>query len=204
MDNNILLIMMYFLFNSQNDADNNTQLHNITNYIKSIEIEPKYTNEKLKLVKNILPLLPIEYTASVHKSILLSEKIVNIIEITDVMNKPSNTLDYKPINVANNKERVEKIISIVQTDFPRPKMKNIGLIMDLVLNMDKYKNIFNVVSNLSSNTGSSKDTNNMMKIMEAFVGDGDKKGMDGIKDMAKMMELLNVFDMPKREKPMEG
>lgn len=203
MDNNIILIMIYFLFNSQNDSNNN-QLHTITDYIKSIEIEPKYTYEKLKLVKNILPLLPIEYTASVHKSILLSEKIVNIIEIADVMNKPSNTLDYKPIDVASNKERVEKIISIVQTDFPKPKLKNIGLIMDLVLNMDKYKNIFKVVSSLSSNTESSKNSNNMMNIMEAFVDNGDKKGMDSIKEMAKMMELLKVLDAPKREKPMEG
>lgn len=202
MDTNIILLIVYLLQSS--NSSNNDQVHIIKDYFKSMEIKPDYTREKLKLVKNLLPLVPEEYGNPVQKSVLLSEKIIRILEITEVMNQPTDKLEYTPIPVANNQERINKIISIVQKDFSKPKIKNLGFIMELITNMDKYKKMFSVISSLTSSTENNKDSKNMFKLMETFMGGGDQKSMDSFKDIAKMMELMKVLDSPIKEKTIEA
>lgn len=202
MDTNIILLIVYLLQSSS--SSDNDQVHIIKDYFKSMEIKPDYTKEKLKLVKNLLPLVPEEYGNPVQKSVLLSEKIIRILEITEVMNQPTDKLEYTPIPVANNQERINKIISIVQKDFSKPKVKNLGIIMEIITNMDKYKKMFSVVSSLTSSTENNKDSKNMFKLMETFMGEGDQKSMDSFKDIAKMMELMKVLDSPIKEKTIEA
>lgn len=202
MDTNIILLIVFLLQSSK--GSNNDQIHILKDYFKGIEIKADYTKEKLKLVKTILPLVPEEYGKPVHKSVLLSEKIIRVMEIVEVMNLPTDILEYTPVPVANNQERINKIISIVQKDFSKPKMKNIGFVMDLISNFDKYKKMFSVVKSISSNTENMKDNKNMFKLMEAFMDEGDQKSMDSFKDIAKMMELMKVLDSPIKNKTIEA
>lgn len=202
MDTNIILLIVFLLQSS--NSSNNDQIHMITDYFKGMEIKPDYTKEKVKLIKNILPLVPEEFGNPVHKSVVLSEKVLRVLEIAEVMNQVPDKVEYATIPVANNQERINKIISIVQKDFSKAKSKNLGFIMELILNMDKYKKMLSVFSSLSSNSENTKDSKNMFKLVETFMGEGEQKNMDGIKDIAKMMELMKLLDSPIKEKTIEA
>lgn len=204
METPILLILLYLL---TNESNTNTEaalnpLHNVNNYLSTIEINQVYTKEKIKIAKKIGPLLPQEYAPAFNRSLLITEKVAKVMETMDFIKTsevaPMTALDLEP------KARLQKIVATVQDEVKSSQIENLGIVLDLLLNMDKYKKMLGAYTSLKNNKNPLSDTNSIMSLLDVFMDGGSDKDKEKIKDMTKMMDLMKILDSPKKDKPNES
>lgn len=188
--NTPILILIIYLLSDRNKDNQNDSLYMIKNYINTIEIDKKYTHEKIRLAKKILPLLPAEHYPPALKSISAAERIIKVMELSEFMKEESVPVST-PMNMnMDMKERVQRIISTVQEENNNPDFKNFGIVLDLIINMDKYKKAFSAFHSLKTNSGSSLDGNSIKDLMNVFMADSNDKDSGKINDMIKMFDIL--------------
>lgn len=198
MDTPILLVILYLL-NMESTASN--PLHNVTNYLSALEVDSDYTEEKIRIMKKISPYMPSQYNSTISKSILITEKIVRLIDVVEFL-KIEDTPRTTSIEL-ESKDRLKKIVNIVQDEVKSSKIDNMGMIMELILNMDKYKKMLQAYNTISRNKNGISDINSIMALMEAFMDGSSEKDKEKIKEMARMMDIMKILDSPKKEKPNE-
>lgn len=131
---------------------------------------------------------------------------MKILELKKHINN-SYKLDIEPLDFENNRERLNKIVTTVQKEIPKSNMSNLGIVIDLIVNMDKYKQMFNLLNHFTNTSNIHKDSTNMMKLMEPLLKEikkDDKSSMD-IDQIMKIMSTLNKPKITKKEnQPNEG
>jgi hypothetical protein len=196
--------MVVLLMIGKNKDIEFSNLNTFGNFINTMELNPKYTVEKINIVKKIGPYLPEDYIPLINKSILFTEKLIKINELVNFMQKEEYQYVGKPITVVNNKERLSKIIGTIQKEIPKSDLNNVGTVMDLIVNMDKYKTMFTMLNTVMSNQDGLKDTNSLMNLIAPLLGSENKMDNDKVKEMTKMMEIFKVLSTPKKENNMES
>lgn len=187
----ILILIIYLLSDRNKDKDKDNQsdsLYMIKNYINTIEIDRNYTYEKIRLAKKIAPLLPAEHYPPALKSISAAERLIKVMELSEFMKEESIPVST-PMNM-DSKERIQRIISTVQEENNNPEVKNFGIVLDLIINMDKYKKALSAFHSLKANSGSSLDGNSIKDLMDVFMADSKDKDSGKINDMIKMFDIL--------------
>jgi len=200
---NKLLIFIFLLIIGKNQGNEFASLQTLGNFINNIEIDPKYTLEKIKIVKKVGAYFPEHYIPLINKSILFTERLIKINELVDFMQNDEYQYIKEPISVDNTKDRLNKIMHTIQKEVPRPEVNNLGTMMDLILNMDKYKKMFSMLSSLMGNQDNSKDPTQLMSMLAPMLGNDSQKNNDKLKEMGKMMEIMKVLNSPKQENSKE-
>lgn len=204
MNNAIPIFLLIYLFNNS-QTSSNSGLHTVKEYIKDIQIDKEYSLEKIRLAKKICPLLPSQHTEKVTKSIQLCEKIIRLVEVNDIL-KTDMSFQVKPLDL-DPKERAQKIVATIQTEVDNTNIDNLGLVLDLVVNMDKYKKMFSTFSSLmstdkSNTTVSSK--NKVNSLMNALMENSSEEEKEKMKSMTKIFDLMNNIDLAETNKPNEN
>ena len=65
------------------------------------------------------PYFPEEYIPTINRSILFTERIIKINELANFMKYNEYQYIKEPIPVENNKDRISKIVNIVQKSFKK-------------------------------------------------------------------------------------
>ena len=138
-------ILLLTILLSMSKQSNTKGLVAINEYISNLQIDPKYTEEKINLARKIAPLMPPEYFQPISRSIYITESLVRIMELNEFMNKKSLVVEAAHIPVEDNRERLTRIVSVIQEEVPRSNMQNIGTVLEFVTNMDKYKKMFELL-----------------------------------------------------------
>ncbi|MBU5437462.1 hypothetical protein KQI42_05545 [Tissierella sp. MSJ-40] len=198
-----LLIMILLLMINRRKGSSSSSLHILSDLIENFEVDIKYTSEKVNVVKKIGPYFPDAYRPVLNKSIMFTEKILKLYEVVDFMKL--NEVEYitQSIPVNNNKERLNRIVSIIQQEFPKEEVKNMGMAMDLILNVDKYKKMFNLLNTVMSSQESLKDTSQLINLIEPLMDGKNPKEKEKLKEMSKMIEIMKILDTPKKDKSKE-
>lgn len=129
---------------------------------------------------------------------MLAEKIVRILDLVEFLNTPEENYSIEPVHVSDNKERISKIMATIQQEAPKSRVNNYGMVMDLLVNMDKYKIMLETFSSLMSNPDMLKDSKGIMKIMETFMQNSSIDNAK-LKEMSQMMQIIKALDSPKRK-----
>lgn len=199
MDNKIL-IFLFLLILGKNKESNSTALNSLGNFVNTMELDPQYTAEKIKIAKKVGAYFPEHYIPLINKSILLAERLIKISELADFMKEDEYVYIKEPISVNNNKERISKMVNVIQKETPKTEVKNLGMIMDLIVNMDKYKQMFGVLSSVMGNKDGLKDPTQLMSILGPIIGGDSQQNSDKMKEMNAMMEIMKVLNTPAPKK----
>ena len=173
----------------------------LSDYIRTLKIEPKYTIEKIELLKSIGPYFPEEYIPMINRSILFTERILKVNELAKFMSYNEYQYIKEPIPVENNRERISKVVNIVQKEASKIENNNLGLVIDLIVNMDKYKNMFSMLNSIMSNQEGLNDPAQLFKTLGPLLGVDGNKDKEKLKDINRMMEIIRVLNSPKKEIP---
>lgn len=198
LDNNIL-IFLFLMIAGKNQGNKLTGLNSLGNFINNIEINTKYTSEKIKMVKKIGAYFPENYIPLINKSILFTERIMKVNELVDFMKDDDYEYIKEPIAVDNNKDRLNKIVNVLQKEAHKSETKNVGMVMDFIINMDMYKKMFSVLSSIMGSQDGLKNPTQLMDILTPLMGNDAQKGNDKLKEMGQMMEIMKVLNSPKQE-----
>lgn len=199
---NIISLIVLLILSRRNEPEISGTLHTLEGYLNSIEIDTKYTLEKIEISKKIRPYVPIEYTESFNKSIIITESIVKLTEV----NKLINSLDTEFVYSVEmeSTERIKKIINIVQNEIQSASLKDLGFALDLISNIENYKKIFGVLTTVLKEPGALNDPNSLMKLMDVFLAGSVEKDKSKIKDLSNMIDIFKMLDSTKKDKPNEA
>lgn len=190
-------ILLLLILSSTRNRDKSGGLASVSEYINNMEINPNYTEEKITLARKIAPLMPVEYINPINRSISITESLMRIMELRAYMNTSTTSAQMSPIPIENNKERISKIISVIQEEVPRSNMNNIGPVLELIVNMDKYKRMFDIFNTLMKNQNINKDADKLIKMVEPMMKSNNPAGGDGTLDIEKIMNVMNLLNKNK-------
>ena len=194
-----ILLFLFILLSKNNEIQNvDAPLHKIKNYVNNMEIDYKYTREKIKIANKLRPYVPNDYIKTYDKSLIVTEKLIKIVEVLDYINTLEivevEPMDLPPI------EKLQHIVNIVQEEAKNSKVENLGMILDLLVNMDNYKKVFNILTATMKDKKSLNDPNTLIKLTDTFMEGKSDKDKEKIKEMAKMLELFTMLDIPSDSK----
>ncbi|WP_026895137.1 hypothetical protein [Clostridiisalibacter paucivorans] len=150
-------------------------------------------HHKLHTVRRIGPYLPepmvnlMEVFIPIYDTI---DKSINLMEIVKVKK------DNNPIKInttLSKNKRIEKIIDILDEDFPQSNIKSIYPIIEIAFNIDKYKGLIEGIKTLQDGKKELALEDMIEKFAPLIVGE-DTKSISKIKDMAKMAQVLSALD----------
>lgn len=172
---------------------------NIAEYINGMKIEPQYTKDKIRLAKRITPLLPLGYIAPVNQSINITENLMKIMELKDYLNRDIDSIELASIPVEDNKERINKIVTIIKEEVPKSKESNLGSLLETIIKIDKYVKMFELMNNLMNNQNLSKDTDKLIKMIEPMVKNKEATDKEGNIDIEKIISIMNALNKAKEK-----
>lgn len=190
----IAFLMIIILSNTQKKESFSLSFEN--NFLSNMVIDQQYTTEKIRIVKKIGPYLPEQYIPLINKSVLFTEKIIKITELVEFMQESDYQTIEETIEINNNKERLNKIISVIQKEANNSEMKNLGTVLDLIVNMDKYKSMINILSSVMSSGDALKDPSKLISLIAPIMDTTSNKDNEKIKEMNKMMEIFKLLNTP--------
>lgn len=200
MDIQILLLLL--LINQNNKDNEHKPLHSLNNYINSIEIDLMYTEQKVNLLKKIAPLMPGEYIQPLNRSVMITESVIKLLELKNYLDAEDYIIDQNEIiPLKDNRERINRIISVIQKEVPKSNMNNMGMVMNMVVNMDQYKKMFTALNTFMSNQDAMKDPESIIQLMAPLLGtSGDKESSKEIEQMMSIIKLLASSDNKTKKK----
>jgi len=198
----IPLLLLYMLSRTK---DENQVLQGFNHYIEGMEIDLEYTEEKIHLLKKITPLIPREYNPTLTKSIMITETAIKLLELKGYLNQSNSRIQSNIVPIKDNRERFNRIITTIQEEMPKSKTQNMGMVMDLIVNMDEYKKMFELLNTFMSNKDSMKDPESMVKLVEPLMKGKNQKGSFNPKEMEQIFNIMKVLNSTeKKEKPNES
>lgn len=200
MDNKLLIIIL-FLVTRNNQGNSEFSLNTLENFISNIEVDNNYTMAKVNMVKKVGAYFPEDYIPTINKSISFTEKFIRLREAMDFIKENDKIYISEYISVDNNKERISKIISIIQSESPNSELSKTGTVIDLIINMDKYKKMFGVLNSVMNNPDSLNDPTQLLNLATSLLGGDNPENNEKIKEMSKMLEIVKLINSPKKETP---
>ena len=206
MDNGLVLFLLLFLLNQKNESkklniptDKGKNILNTSTH-QTISLNIPYTEEKIRIMKKIGPYFSEDFLPIINKSIMATEKIIRLYEVMEFIQTPEIDYIQNIIPVKNNRERLSYIINTIQNEISREDIKNMGMAMEMILNIDKYKKMLTTLSSIMSDPESLNDPTKMLGLIEPFMEGKDEKEKEKLKDMAKMLEVMKNLDTSKKPK----
>lgn len=177
-------------------------LEQAKNFLNDLKVNPQYTANKIDMIKKIGPYFPEEYIPLINTAILNAERVIKINEVFDFLKESNYEYVRESIPVRNNKDRINKIIKTIQSESSNSSNKDMGMLMDLVINMDKYKKMFSALSSVMNSKSPMDDPDKLIELILPLLGE-DEKNQEKIKEMGKMLEIMKVFNTSQEKKENE-
>lgn len=201
---NVFLIILLFLITRESQDIQESNVNNLGNFISSMEIDNKYTLEKVNIVKKVGQYFPEDYIPIINKSISFTEKFIKLNEVMDFIKEDDKIYISEYISVDNNKERISKVISTIQNESPNSGLSKTGTVIDLIINMDKYKKMFGVLNTIMSNPDSLNDPSQLLDLAAPLLVGSNPENNEKIKEMSKMLDIVKLINSPKKEAPKDN
>ncbi|MCF6459799.1 hypothetical protein [Clostridium sp. Cult3] len=199
MGSGIVLLLLYLLASTKiNDIlgsspSSGKRVSNLSED-RVINLNIPYTKEKIKIMKKIGPFFPEELILPLNKSLFITEKVIRLYETTEFIKASDISYIDTPVPVENNMERLSYIVNTIQKEFPKEDVQNVGNILNIIINIDKYKAIFNSLQTLISNPDSLNNPSKLFDLVEPLMEGKDEEEKKKIKDMAKLLGVMNKLE----------
>lgn len=194
-----ILILLIMLLKKTDSEQASISLAKATDFINNMEIDHKYTSEKIKLAKKAHQYIPNEYSNTYIKSILLTEKLITILETKKLLNTLT-VENYDHVDLSNE-ERLKGVIKIIQDE---KISSSVGIVLDLIINIDNYKNMYKLYSDMIKNKDSLNDPKFLMNMLDSMKDGKSDTQKDTVKDISKIVDMLKSLDINTKNKPNEN
>lgn len=141
------------------------------------------------------PYLPEPMINIMNSMVPYYEKINRIIKFVDFMTSNNSISPIQPVSSLNNREKVRRIITIVEEEIINGKLDNFKPIIDLITNIDKYTAVIKMLSVINDPSNNSENQmENIVNVMTTLMGGTDEKNGKKMKDMMQMIELMKILN----------
>ncbi len=192
--NNLVLLLLLFIIRENRSKT----LQPLRKRPSTLEIDIKHTKEKIQLMKKIGPYFPEEYLNPINRAIGVTEKFIKVYETLEHIKISEFNYIKKAIPVESNKERLNYIASVIEKEFTKEQIRAMGKTVDMILKIDRFNKMMNMMSLLMENPVDLNDKESLMKIMEQFTQGKSSEEKKKMKDMMRMLDIIKALDSPKK------
>lgn len=190
----IVFILYFISYNNKNKK---------TIFIKKEEFMPLEIDKimnKVEFLRKAGPYFPEDAASILNKSILVTEKIIKIHETVDFIKTNNDFSPIKTVETKNDKEKINNILSIAKEEFPDNRLNDMGFIIDLFLNSEKYLNLLNIFGSLMAQSKSSKDLSSLSNNLKPMIDNLNEEDKTKIEEAMKMLEIIDILNNPSKDK----
>jgi len=155
-----------------------------SDFTASIDI--KNLNEKLNIIKKIGPYLPESIIEPLNSIIFFVEKATTIISLMEIITTNKAYTPIVPYVNLSNKDRISGILSTIRDEAKDEKVNNIKPVIDMALNIDKYKSLANVVSSLSN-------ISNKVDRIQNYTSNDEISSANNSNSSVNLEDMINIF-----------
>lgn len=161
------------------------------------ELNVSQSRQKIKLMKKIGPYFPPEYIGPINTALVFTEKFLHLYESINFVNSPTINYIEKSIPLDTNKERVHYIINTIRDETKKEDVENMGLVLDLIVNMEKYKKLLDLFTSLISQPDSLNDPSQIINLIEPLMEGRPEEERKKIREMAQILGMMQKLDEDK-------
>jgi len=203
MDSRMILVLLYILILNkkakEKTLDAKEELIVVEKDLAETEknqftLNIPHTKKKIEIMKKVGPYFPPEYISPINKSIIITEKILKGYETLNFIENSQINYIKSSIPIKNNKERISYIINTIKNEVSKEEIKDMGMLFDIIINMDKYKTMFTMLNSFMSDPDSLNDPNKIFQIMEPLIEGKSEEEKKKMKEMMKMLEVMKTLD----------
>ena len=88
----------------------------------------------------------------------------------DFIKEEDKTYISEYISVDNNRERISKVISTIQSESSNSGISKTGTVIDMIINMDRYKKMFGILNSIMSKRNSLNDHAQLLSLAAPLLG----------------------------------
>lgn len=169
-------------------------LHTLKIYAKDFKVDYRYTREKLRILNSILPYLPEDYLETSGRSIVATEKLLKVLELTEYINS-ENPLPVE-VRQMDTVERAYKIVTTLQEEISNSNIQKLGRVLDIMVNKDHYKELVSIAMEIMGNKDALKDPNNLSKLLKSFLGEKEMEN----NNLNKILDILLMLESGDKDK----
>jgi len=160
-------------------------------------IDISITLNKIKILKEIGPYFPKDFHPILNKSIVITERIVKAYEVMEFVQMQDMEYVKKAIPVENNSQRLNHISSTIEEELQGSNIKDIGITMETILNMDRLRKIFTALLPILSDPGILDSPDGILKLANVLMDGRTEEERNRLKEMVNMLEMINKELPPK-------
>lgn len=197
MDNRLFTIFIFYAL-----RNNNFKETNIKNALQLDinSLNTKYAVERINVLRAVGTYFPEELVPILNKSLLIAEKIIKTQETMNFIKTNESFKEISPTKVKNNRERFNYIISTLKREIPEEKINDMGYPFNLIINYEKYKYMYNLLSSIASNPEKLENPEGLISLIEPMMEGKDEKEKKKMKEMLKMAEIMMTLEPSEKRK----
>ena len=203
--NILLLFVLFFIFKNtlpirSKDKTLNLDFKNPLDLLKKVNINE--IRSKADMLIKTGPYLPENLVVSLNKVVPLYEKVNAVIYLLEFLRSSNSVSKIIPHKTMAQKDKINEIVNIVNKEMPNDTLKSVTPLIDVFLNLDKYKGLLNMFNSMSSSKSEGNQLDNLVKSITPLLNGNSENSEKNIPimDILKVLTSDDTTDIKNKDK----
>lgn len=152
--------------------------------------------DKVDIIIKIAPYLPQDFIHTINKYLPMYDRISKAFIVMEFFQRTSTVSPIVVANELNPKEKTNRVSYILKEELPQTEYQKINPYISIATNLDMYKGILKVLTNLNSSDNESDGLDNIIDLIGPLLaqsGENKGSGENKTNDINKLLGLLDIF-----------
>ncbi|MGO1371378.1 MAG: hypothetical protein ACTHVE_05930 [Senegalia sp. (in: firmicutes)] len=201
LDNPLLLILLIPILQKILKKEKNGALNLDLKSLSKINLSKVL--DKVDILIKVAPYLPQDFISIINKYLPMYDRISKSFIVMDFFKRTSTVSPVVVANELNPKEKTNRVSYILKEELPQTEYKKISPYISIATNIDMYKGMLKVLSNLNSSENENDSFDNIIDLIGPLLAQSNKNSdSDNNKskpDIGKLLGLLDILGDDEKE-----
>ncbi|MGO1479050.1 hypothetical protein [Senegalia sp. (in: firmicutes)] len=201
LDNPLLLILLIPILQKILKKEKNGALNLDLKSLSKINLSKVL--DKVDILIKVAPYLPQDFISIINKYLPMYDRISKSFIVMDFFKRTSTVSPVVVANELNPKEKTNRVSYILKEELPQTEYKKISPYISIATNIDMYKGMLKVLTNLNSSENENDSFDNIIDLIGPLLAQSNKNSdSDNNKskpDIGKLLGLLDILGDDEKE-----
>jgi len=157
--------------------------------------------DKVDILIKVAPYLPQDFINIINKYLPMYDRISKSFIVMDFFKRTSTVSPVVVANELNPKEKTNRVSYILKEELPQTEYKKISPYISIATNIDMYKGMLKVLTNLNSSENENDSLDNIIDLIGPLLAQSSKDSDNNKSkpDIGKLLGLLDILGDDEKE-----
>ncbi|MGO1367731.1 hypothetical protein [Senegalia sp. (in: firmicutes)] len=199
LDNPLLLILLIPILQKILKKEKNGALNLDLKSLSKINLSKVL--DKVDILIKVAPYLPQDFISIINKYLPMYDRISKSFIVMDFFKRTSTVSPVVVANELNPKEKTNRVSYILKEELPQTEYKKISPYISIATNIDMYKGMLKVLTNLNSSENENDSLDNIIDLIGPLLAQSSKDSDNNKNkpDIGKLLGLLDILGDDEKE-----